>query len=181
MNGWAELKDRRVDRMLTKAGIEHTTIYYSPISIWIGQLVYVVALGFSILIGLWFFNLTLVAVIYFSIAYLFAAKLNHSVVISKSELIFVNPNFPFRSIRCFSLEEIERVTIDGTSDRFILNAFFLFNQSFLEVEVGGVTQRFYCIGIEYDNPFEGETELFLEDIYSDLKSRRVSVYCEGCL
>ncbi|HLP52332.1 MAG TPA: hypothetical protein VK154_15695 [Chitinophagales bacterium] len=168
------LTDKRVDRMLQRRNITATAIYYSPITAWL----------VTLLLFLMYFGLALYLIvisgyylymaIYLILGYLVAARMNTSFAVTDSELIVVNPNFPFNRIEVIALSDIEHVTIDRTRSRWHY-AFLIFGDNYLLIKTKTSIMKYYCAGLELDAFDENWTELTIEDLHYALTKRGVGV------
>ncbi len=169
-------KDSRVDKLLLKHGYNNSVVFYSPIQIWLFLLVMLILQG-AFFVFIWVFNTLLgryLTSLYLLISYLLSAYLNNSFACTSSELIVVNPNFPFRKCRRYSLDEIEVIVIDKRK-LWLLSVFgILGGGNYLELKVKGKKRRYFCVGLDTDACDENFTEKTIEELDQWLKRHGIS-------
>jgi hypothetical protein len=173
----ARLKDRRVDRVLAKQGYEaeQCEIFYSPITAWITYLAILLTIPLPFAIDYFSFlyrNFTYFC-LYLLVGYLMGAYLNNSIVLTKNELVIVNPNFPFRHSVIYKLEEISYLKIDQSKWLWPAFVFAHGGGNYVEISTGDTTRRFYCTCLQLDAYDENLTEKTMDDLRFALRERNV--------
>jgi len=117
-------------------------------------------------------SLLVLAFLHPCISYLIAAYRNNSFVLTPTELIVINPNFPFKKVSKFSLDEITRIKIDEKKS-MIVRLFAVLVDYYVAIEYKGISKCFFCIGLHPDAFDENFTEDTLDDLYYALKNKGV--------
>jgi hypothetical protein len=175
-----KLKDLRVDHMLKSKGynLSHTTIYYSPI---ITHLLFIVLiLTFSLpplIIYIWSFIILYYnfVVIYLIVIYLLGAYLNNSIAITETDLIIINPNFPFKKIKVYPFQNIESLEVKSSKIWLLTFPFLSLGGNFIRIYHKKYQKRYFCISLQEDAYDENWTELTIEDLISNLQNRKMKV------
>lgn len=168
------LTDKRVDRMLLRRDMTVDAIYYSPITAWlVTLLLFLLYFGLAayLIIAAGYY---LPVAIYLFLGYLVAAHMNTSFAVTDSELIAVNPDFPFSRFDVIPLSDIEHIIIDNTRRRWHY-AFFVFGDNYLLLKTKTTTLKYYCAGLELDAFDENWTDLTIDDLHYALTKRGVGV------
>lgn len=147
--GSMNLRDKRVERILTSRGFKHADIYYSPIAGWICCLFMLLGVTFPILLQLGLLTFYPVFIVYLVAGYLVAGRFNNSFAITENQIHIINPNFPFRTFKSFSLNEIDLVTIDKTKWKWHY-LFCVLGNNYVEIKTGTDTEKYFCAGLELD-------------------------------
>lgn len=170
--GNMRFKDKRVDSMLFSRGLIPTDFFYSPIAVWLWNIVLFLGIGFWIVIPIAFSGFFPLVMVYFGVSYLMAAYSNNSFALSKDSLMVVNPNFPFRKVTVYSLQEIEKVVIDEEK-RIWGWVFGMAVINFISIEAGGKALKYHCAGLDLDAFDENMTEETMDTFQYELKARGV--------
>jgi hypothetical protein len=173
----ARLKDRRVDRTLQKLGYEaaHCKIFYSPVTVWLTYLALLLTALLPFAFGLFalIYRYTTYFGLYFLAGYLMAAYLNNSIVLAKDKLLMINPNFPFRHLVSYNLEEIRNVKIDQSKWLWLTFIFAHGAGNYVEICTGSEAKRFYCTCLQLDAFDENLTKKTIDDLHFALRERNV--------
>jgi hypothetical protein len=113
-------------------------------------------------------------VLYLILRYFVCAYLNNSFALSDTELIIINPNFPFQNLTKYRFEQISSIHISETAN-FFLFTFLLFEQNYVKVNGLNPSKKHYCVSLNVDAYDENFTELTMNDFHDDLKTRGLSV------
>ena len=172
------LKDKRVDKILSKKEIEASQIFYSPIIIWFAFLFLLPGIIGLSLLG--HFLLTGVANVYLVMlflvsSYLIAAHLNNSFAINGDKFYVINPNLPFQKLQEFEFSKIYVVRIDRAKWGWLFIMFGYYGRNYVEVETAEGKFRFFCSGIDLDMFEENLTELCLDDLCLSLEEEDIPV------
>lgn len=172
----AKIKDRRVDGILKGMGLNSSDceIFYSPIAGFLFYFLILIAFVIPIffLTPVVIFNYPYHFLIYATAKYLILAYMNNSYVIYHKQLIVINPNFPFRSVKIYEIDQIEKIVINNRLS-FFTWVFLIFCPNYIEVHSNRKTQRFYSIYLEEDYFDENITEKTLDDFNSALNKMHV--------
>ncbi|MEO1218759.1 MAG: hypothetical protein AAFY45_34825 [Bacteroidota bacterium] len=172
------LRDKRVDHILSEKDIKPSQIFYSPILIWLVFLFIVPGiLGLSLMGYFLFFGALNVylAGLFLAISYLIAAYLNNSFAINGDKFYVINPNFPFRTFLEFEFTKIYVVRINKAKWGLLFYLFGFFGRNYVEVETAKGKFRFFCSGLELDVFEENLTDLSLNDLWSSLEEKEIPV------
>jgi hypothetical protein len=180
-----KLKDLRIDKILSKNGYENYTIYYSPLKSWfvffgimIPILLPLAIFLFSTIIELFLSNkylFTLFLSVYIILGYLISSYVNNSFVLTKNELIIVNPNFPFRKFIVLKLNQIKLAEICNDKSWVFTILFGVFGGNYVRISRFSDTKKFYCYNLDVDCFDENWTEKTFDDFFDDLNSKNVKV------
>jgi hypothetical protein len=164
----AELKDKRVDKILLAKGVkgDDCEVFYSPIS---GCILYL-ALAMVNIIALLFYQVSYILYFYFFISsiflsifsillYLFLAYTNFSFCVTKESLYCINPNFPFRNFSKFNFSEIESIVAAKSFCNYLI----------VKKNIG--QKKFYCYFLQPDAFDENITKLTFDDLMSVLSNK----------
>jgi hypothetical protein len=113
--------------------------------------------------------------IYFIAGYVVVASLNNSFVITDSKLVVINPNFPFRKVKSYSFEQINKVKIDSSNLLYITAIFAHFGSNYVELTTQDKVERFYCTSLDVDAFDENFTEKTIDDFHASLKQHKVYI------
>jgi len=164
------IKDKRLDSILKLHNVDNPAIFYSPISIWLLLLCYLISMVGGIIIYLFTtFYCIIFVVSYLIISYLIAAKNNYSFAIAKNKIFIINPNFPFRHFKTFDVGEIDCVIFKQKNTK-IARLFFIFGINCVEIKVGSKYHSYACHGLEMDAFDENLTEKTIEDLHLSIQS-----------
>jgi len=171
-------KDKRVDRLAQKRGYTPGDIFYSPISLWLSYYLLILFTA-STTVGLFFIDYWVECAIFLLGAYLAAAYLNNSFIVTFDQLIVVNTNFPFRRTKVYNISEIEDIHIskEGLVPG-LLFAFFIGSGNYVQVNTLHKSKRFYCICLDIDCYDENNTEKTLDDFHFKLRVKGIRVHFE---
>ncbi|MEM8890179.1 MAG: hypothetical protein AAGD28_19550 [Bacteroidota bacterium] len=172
------LKDKRVDQILSEKGIQPAQIFYSPIIIWFAFLFLLPGIIGLSLLG--YFLLSGSADVYLAglfllSSYLIAAHLNNSFAINGDKFYVINPNFPFQKFQEFEFTKIYVVRIDQAKWGWLFFMFGYFGRNYVEVETAEGKFRFFCSGLDLDKFEENLTELCLDDLCLSLEEKDIPV------
>ncbi|OJJ15199.1 hypothetical protein BKI52_39740 [marine bacterium AO1-C] len=171
-------KDKRVDRLARKKGYTSYEIFYSPISLWISY--YISMLFITITsIGFFFIDYWLECAIFLLSAYLAAAYLNHSFIVTQDKLIIVNTNFPFTKTTVYNLSEIEDIDINKSGlIPGLMFPFFILVGNYVRVNAHNKSKRFYCVCLQTECYDENHTAKTIEDLTNALGNQGLIVHFE---
>ncbi len=172
-----KIKDNRVDRLIKNSGFnpDKFRIYYSPITIiWYDFILLVLVSGIILVIYQTLISMLIYLPVYSIITYSLGAKLNNSVAVSDKLIIIVNPNFPFRKILVYYVDNIDFIEIKHSLFRFLMWPFFIFTGNNINISSKGKYERYYCTSLELNVYDENFTKLDLDDLISHL--RRLGIY-----
>lgn len=177
--GSMRLRDKRVDKILGKAGYSNAEIFYSPIKstlVWISMLLLI---GMPLVIGLFIkiFSGAFLggAFLYILISYLLNAFLNNSFALSDDALIVINPNFPFRQLTVIPIDQVEKIEIDKAGWMWLFLAFAVTGNNYLSVHTSRGGNVYFCVALEMDAYDENWTEKTIDDLHQCLKGKGIPV------
>lgn len=181
----AEYKDRRVDNLLGKRGYSPAKIFYSPIKVWIigSFIILLMILSFLIPVApklLPFINtfkelIFCLVLVYGIISYMVAASLNNSFIVQEEKFIVVNPNFPFKKVRIYPIQDIQQIKMSGAPWMSLAILFGPLGNNYIEVECSLGKTKYYCAGLDLDCFDENLTKLTLDDLHSELGKENIPV------
>lgn len=166
------MKDRRIDKMAQKRGYSSYQVFCSPI---VSSLVFAVAMpivtiGLSVfLLDLWYIYMPA----YLLLVYLIAAYLNNSFIIAKDELLVINPNFPFRRFKKYTLANIQQVDIEQSWGFSSVTLFGKTNNVIVTTPKGYYI--YCCESLEEDYYDRNTVESTIDDFEYSLRSKKVIV------
>lgn len=171
-----KLRDKRVDKKLEEIGYTDLKIFYSPINMHFALLPLLLISLLPVLDLVIYipWNVWVAIGLYLILRYFVCAYLNNSFALSETELIVVNPNFPFRHVTKYRFEKISSIYISETYNLF-LYAFLLFEQNYVKINGWGQLKRHYCVSLCVDAYDENFTEFTMDDFHADLKTRGLNV------
>lgn len=149
----AVIKDRRIEPILEKKGynIKQVKIYYSPFSSWLIDLLILFILQLVIAIYLLPYKYIYFYVTYFAfyviVSYLFTAFLNNSFVTTKTELIVINPNFPFQKFITYKISDIKEVSVGSSKWKYLNWLFLQFSGNYIQIVDNKKSDRFFCTSL----------------------------------
>ncbi|MBO9699953.1 MAG: hypothetical protein J7604_07065 [Sporocytophaga sp.] len=169
----ARIKDKRVDKIAIKQGYKDYEVFYSPLSIWLFFTFYILMLSLSLALA--FLEYWCYWPGYLVPGYLISAYRNNSFILTEDELVVINPNFPFRNLRCYKIECIQKVKIDKNKWFYFLIMFIEFENNYVQINSEGKRKTYYCNGLNidaYDENFTGKT---LDDFSHSLTKKNIQV------
>jgi hypothetical protein len=165
------VKDKRVDKLLRREGINNFTVFYSPISFWFFTLIIIVISCISVFYTFFFSEYIIVIVPYLIVSYLIAAYLNNSFSLASEKLVVINPNFPFRSFKSYDRQEIKKIIIDKIRFPWF-KIFSVFGKNHITIETkNGNRFKYYCVNLEEDTYDENWTNETIDSFNSLLQSK----------
>lgn len=176
MYPFLDIKDKRVDRVLRRAGYEpeKCEIFYSPPQdIYFFWLAMLLLLGFGSIYIVWYYLKPIL--IYVLLAIPFAEGLNNSFVITGSHLVVIRPGFLFKRVVVYELTAITKIKIDQSPMLWALVLFIGPSRNYIEVITDNQTKRFYCISLNLDAFGENTTEKTMDDFHAALIKHKVAV------
>ena len=170
--GALSIKDKRVDKMLLARNVTGADIYYSPIAIWFLLLVILAGINYWLIFMLALSKYYPLFLIYLAIGYVVSAYLNNSFALTQDTLIVVNPNFPFRQFKAYSLADIKQITIDKTKHRWHY-FFVIFSRNFVRIQTSQTSEKYFCVGLELDAFDENWTDKTMDTFHCKLIEKGV--------
>lgn len=170
-----EVRDKRVDRILSRKGYQDANIFYSPIEAWVtlfSGLVGTVLLT-GLIVMLWSPWLLLLLP-YIFIAYLLNARQCCCFALVEGKCCVINPNWPFRKFVVIELSEVESVILDEQRSGW-KSLFTLSSSNYIEVRTAAGVKRFYCAYLQLDAFDENFTKQTIEDFQYALERAGIPV------
>jgi hypothetical protein len=166
------IKDKRVDRMLIKRHFDNPDIYYSPVLIWVLCLFMLLPVTGWFVFQLAFLKYYPFLLTYFAIGYLINSYLNNSFAITENQLHIINPNFPFRRFKSYSISDIKQITFDETKRKWHY-AFVIFSSNYIDIQTDKGSEKYFCVGLGLDGFDENWTEKTIETFNYKLKEKGI--------
>ncbi|UZR99884.1 hypothetical protein [Chondrinema litorale] len=176
----AVIKDRRIEQILEKNGynIKQVKIYYSPFSGWLVDLLILFILQLVIAIYLLPYKYIYFYSTYFALyiiaSYLISAFLNNSFVTTKTELIVINPNFPFQKFTSYSTINIQQVSIGNSKWKYLNWLFLQFSGNYIQIVDKKKSTKYFCTSLALDAWDDNLAQRSVDSFLSHFQKMNVS-------
>lgn len=169
-----KLKDRRVDRILTANGFESVITIYNPITGWLFYYLLILLAIYGMLFTAFPSLVAWSTPFLLILFYLSFAHGGYSVALSKKQLAFINPNFPFRNSSFINLKEVKHVTTTPANQN-LLQSLFQWEKRRIRVTMNNASEQTFFTSIEWESFDENITESHLDDLIEALEEQSIPV------